>query len=256
MALVGLDLFRQRFAGHQDNFLLIGGTACQLALGELGIEFRATKDLDIVLCLERVDPAFAQELWAFIRDGGYRQRETASGRREYFRFAKPSATGYPAMLELFARAPDTITIGVDQRIIPAIRTLDAAGDPLSLSAILLDEVYYGWMSAGRRVIDRLPMVRAEHLIPLKARAWIDLSARSRQGEAIDQRDIRKHRNDVLRLTAIIDPGYTAVIPTSIRTDMAAFIADIQQHPPELPALGITGASLADVVGLLKSTYGA
>ena len=47
-----LDVFREYFAGHADQFLLIGGTAATLAMEEAGLEFRATKDLDIVLHIE------------------------------------------------------------------------------------------------------------------------------------------------------------------------------------------------------------
>jgi len=70
-------------------------------------------------------------------------------------------------------------VGSDHHIIPAIRTIDPAGDPLSLSAILLDDDYYSWLRAGRRVVDGLPMVRAEHLIPLKVRALELLHQKSR-----------------------------------------------------------------------------
>ena len=45
----GLDLFRQFFAAHADQFVLIGGTAATLAMEEAGLAFRATKDLDVVL---------------------------------------------------------------------------------------------------------------------------------------------------------------------------------------------------------------
>ena len=51
----GLDLFREHFAAFKDRYVLIGGTASFLALEEAGIEFRATKDLDIVLCIEAFD---------------------------------------------------------------------------------------------------------------------------------------------------------------------------------------------------------
>jgi hypothetical protein len=254
MALVGLDLFRQRFVAHQEAFVLIGGTACLLAMGGLGVDFRATKDLDIVLCQEATDPAFVRTFWAFIREGGYAQRETAHGRREYFRFAKPTAPGFPAMLELFARAPESLTVTEDQRIIPALRTLDAAGDPLSLSAILLDDAYYTWLRAGRRLVDGLPIVRAEHLIPLKAKAWLDLSARQQAGATIDQRDIRKHRNDVVRLVAIIDPDYRAEIPPVVRTDMADFIAGLRQVPPDLAALGLADTSQEELLRILTERY--
>ena len=98
------------------------------------------------------------------------------------------------------------------------------------------------------------IVRAEHLIPLKARAWLDLGERRRQGASIDLRDIRKHRNDVLRLTAIIDPGYAVVVPPAIRADMEAFVAGLPQEQLELSSLGIAGVSLAEVVDLLRNRF--
>jgi hypothetical protein len=254
MALVGLDLFRERFVQHNNSFVLIGGTACLVAMELLGLEFRATKDLDIVLCQEHGDPGFARVLWAFIREGGYAQRETSSGRREYHRFAKPTAPGYPAMIELFARAPEALNLAEDQHLIPAIRTIDETGDPLSLSAILLDNDYYGWLRTGRLEVNGLPIVRAEHLIPLKARAWLDLSARLKAGEAIDQKDIRKHRNDVVRLSTIIDPDYRVEIPTVVRTDMTEFITALPQTQLDLPALGLKKSSIEALQRMLTERY--
>ena len=43
----GLDVFRDYFAGHAEQFVLIGGTAATLAMEDAGLAFRATKDLDI-----------------------------------------------------------------------------------------------------------------------------------------------------------------------------------------------------------------
>lgn len=44
----GLDLFRKYFREYADRYVLIDGAACDLAMGEAGLDFRATKDLDIV----------------------------------------------------------------------------------------------------------------------------------------------------------------------------------------------------------------
>ena len=44
----GIDKFKERFAGHDGEYVLIGG-ACDLLFGEAGQDFRATKDLDLVL---------------------------------------------------------------------------------------------------------------------------------------------------------------------------------------------------------------
>jgi hypothetical protein len=56
---------------------------------------------------------------------------------------------------------------------------------------------------GRRNTDGLPWIGEDRLIPLKALAWLDLSARRDQGEAIDGKDVRKHLNDVLRLSQLL-----------------------------------------------------
>ena len=56
----GLAIFRSWFRDYADQYILIGGTAATLAMEEAGLEFRATKDLDIVLHVEALTPEFGQ----------------------------------------------------------------------------------------------------------------------------------------------------------------------------------------------------
>jgi glutathionyl-hydroquinone reductase len=105
----GLDLFKARFADFADQYVLIGGAACTVAMQNVGIDFRATKDLDIVLCVEVLDADFAKAFWQFVRDGRYENQEHASGKRQFYRFTKPQTDGFPFMLELFSRTLDTFT---------------------------------------------------------------------------------------------------------------------------------------------------
>lgn len=53
--VVVIDRFREHFAEHQTQYALIGGVARDLIFGEAGLEFRATKDFDVVLCVEVVN---------------------------------------------------------------------------------------------------------------------------------------------------------------------------------------------------------
>ena len=48
----GLDKFKAHFAQHTKSFVLIGGVACHEWLATQGLEFRATRDIDIVLIVE------------------------------------------------------------------------------------------------------------------------------------------------------------------------------------------------------------
>lgn len=50
--VTGLDVFRDHFKDYQGAYVLIGGVACYLVMEEAGVDFRATKDLDIVLCAD------------------------------------------------------------------------------------------------------------------------------------------------------------------------------------------------------------
>ncbi|MDP1613551.1 MAG: hypothetical protein Q8M11_21025 [Sulfuritalea sp.] len=73
----GLDIFRTHFADHADQYVLIGGTAATLAMEGAGLEFRATKDLDIVLHIEALRPEFGTVFWSFVEAGGYEVRQAS-----------------------------------------------------------------------------------------------------------------------------------------------------------------------------------
>lgn len=55
----GLNVFRDHLAGFEDRYVLIGGAAVEVAMGAAGLQFRVTKDLDIVLHVEALDAQFA-----------------------------------------------------------------------------------------------------------------------------------------------------------------------------------------------------
>ena len=171
--VIGVDRFRAHFAGHEHQYVLIGGAACDLVMDEVGLDFRATKDLDIVLIVEALDRAFAERFWAFIEAGGYEIRERSEGEKILYRFQKPKAADFPAMLELFSRAPAGLELGADSHLTPL--PIDEAA--ASLSAILLDESYYAFLKAMVREVDGIPVLDEAAIIPFKARAWLDLSPR-------------------------------------------------------------------------------
>ena len=62
----GLENFQKYFNGLEDRYTLIGGVACYLSMKEAALPFRATKDLDIVLCAEALDREFVQKFWDFV----------------------------------------------------------------------------------------------------------------------------------------------------------------------------------------------
>lgn len=76
----GLDVFHDYFHEYTDQYVLIGGAACSISFEEQDTAFRATKDLDMVLIVEALTPAFGKRFWQFIRDGGYQNRARSNGK--------------------------------------------------------------------------------------------------------------------------------------------------------------------------------
>lgn len=248
----GLDVFRAWFADYPDQYILIGGTAATLAMEEAGLEFRATKDLDIVLHVEALTPAFGKTFWKFIEAGGYEIRQASdTGKPAFYRFQKPTDNNFPAMVELFSRAPDSLW-PIEGGRLTSIPFDEAVS---SLSAVLLNDAYYAFILAGRREVDGLPWVGEDRLIPLKAIAWLELSARKEQGEQVDAKNIRKHANDVLRLSQLLAPATRILLDAKIADDMRRFLdaaaADASLDPK---ALGLGRATLADLLSRIAQAY--
>lgn len=247
----GLKIFQEHFKKHAHQFVLIGGTACDLAMEEAGLDFRVTKDLDIVLCLEAIDKEFARTFWEFIRAGKYKHQQKSTGRKLFYRFYGPEDNEYPFMLELFSRVPDSIKLADDSHLTPILVDEEA----MSLSAILLNDDYYRFIHSGKKEIEGVPVVGSEHLIPLKARAWLDLNKRKTAGEPVDSKSIRKHKNDIFRLFRVIDPAIITDIPDEVQDGMRQFLDEMESEEIDLKSLGLGGQDKGDILGEMRRIYG-
>lgn len=246
----GLEKFKTHFRSLADKYVLIGGTACHLAMDAAGVPFRATKDLDIVLCIEALDATFVQAFWTFVRAGGYQLQQKAMGGRQFYRFQKPTNSDYPFMLELFSRKPDTLDLPDAAHLTP----IPMEEEVSSLSAILMDDDYYRFIQAGRRDADGLSYLGPEYLLPLKALAWLDLTARKANGQSVDSTAIKKHKNDVFRLYQIIDPEFAGEVPERVKGDLREFVQRMRDEPIDLKALGLRERGLESILEDLTRIY--
>ena len=83
--VAGIEKFREYFVAHEDQYAIIGGAACDLLFNAAGLDFRATKDIDMVLCVEVVDAASGTAVGSFLDAGGYQARERSDGTKEFYR---------------------------------------------------------------------------------------------------------------------------------------------------------------------------
>lgn len=244
----GLDIFREYFAGFEDQYVLIGGTACDILFAENAGQFRATRDIDIVLIVEALTAEFGIKFWEFIEAGQYRNKTMSTGRPQLYRFDKPENKGYPKMIELFARTD--FASGKMNGLVP----IHIDDEVSSLSAILLNDDYYKILLAGRVIVQELCVLRPEYLILFKMKAYLDLKARKENGEEVDSRNIKKHKNDVLRITAEFLLKHISVLPESVYMDVRKFFEKLAEEPFDASLLQNYGLSNMELVERLQEIY--
>lgn len=233
--VTGIERFREWFRGYEDHYAIIGGTACDLLMADEGLDFRGTKDIDLVLIVEAITPEFGKRFWEFVHNAGYEHRNKSTGLPQFYRFSHPTVSGYPFMIELFSRKVDAITLPTDAVLTP----LPIDEDISSLSAILLDDAYYELLCNGTTVIDGVTVLNAAYLIPFKAKAWLDLTVRKSNGENVDSKNIRKHKNDVFRLSALLTQNEKIAVNQTVWDDLTAFFVAMHTEAIDLKQLGIT-----------------
>lgn len=248
--VTGIDSFKEWFKGSEEQYAIIGGTACDILMTEEGLDFRATKDIDLVLIIEAVDADFGKKFWEYVKQAGYEHCNKSSGVPQFYRFSHPISKQYPAMIELFTRKLDAIQLPEGVVLTP----LPMDEDISSLSAILLDDDYYGFLKQGKVTVEGVTVLDAAYLIPFKAKAWMDLTDRKAAGEHVDSKNIKKHKNDVFRLTELIDPAVKIMAPQGVYADIQEFVQRMQPESIELKQLGLVGRTKEQILEELKKMY--
>ena len=224
----GLDIFRERFSQFSDNFVIIGGTACDEILSGTGMRPRATMDIDIVVIVENMTSEFARAFWAFIAEGGYRLgvRKDKDEAPKYVLYSfDHGKVGFPVKVELLSRHNEIFTSAAHTEPLP----ID--GEVSSLSTIILDEPYYNLTVQNLFVSASLRYAAPLALMALKARAYLNLIADREAGKKINTKDILKHRNDVLKLTATLTGTDRAIVDAEIADTIRAFAEGLLQSLP-------------------------
>lgn len=244
----GIDSFREAFKGYEDCYTVIGGAACDILMAEADAEFRATKDIDMILLLEDRYKEFASVFWEYIKSGKYKCGWKNSEKLHFYRFTEP-VPGYPVMIELFSRKPD-YHLEVEQGIIP----IHIDDDTSSLSAILLNDDFYDFMLEGRETINGISVLKSEYIIPFKMYAWLDLRRIKSIGEHVNERDLKKHKYDVFRLLQITNID-NPIRPVGIVLDaVEEFVEVITDEKLPLIQLGLP-FDADEGIRLLKQLYG-
>lgn len=194
----GIDHFLKYLSGLEDQYVVIGGGAAAILMDEQNLEFRKTVDVDLVL-LTHGSPELNAKIGAYVEEGKYEKKEATQGSPRYYRFRNPDVEGFPRIIEIFASNEQDIPLREGQYIIPV-----QSDEVAQLSAILLDDEYFALIKANsKRATNNASVITAPANICLKARAHRELSERKAQGGDVDEKDIKKHANDILRLSVML-----------------------------------------------------
>lgn len=218
----GLDRFRAELGSYSENYIVIGGTACNVVLEDAGTEPRVTHDIDMIVVVEHLTTEFVSAFWSFIHKGGYtiekRQRKDGEPAYALYRFRKPGETGYPSQIELLARHSDALGEPKNVRIEP----IPLEDYQYSLSAIVLDDDLYQFVVNNSQMVNGIRVASLESLICLKTRAYLNLLKEREAGNQVNSDDIKKHRRDVFLLTAARTETEPVAVPVSILETVKGF----------------------------------
>lgn len=246
----GIEKFKKYFSEFTGQYVFISGTACEIILDDMGSSFRATKDLDIVLIIEAFDESFSDTFWKFIQDGGYVHQQKSLGKEQFYRFTKPQRSGFLAMIELFSRRPENISLHFDSVLTP----IHVSDEVASLLAVLLNDAYYELLINGKKVVNGYSVLEIEYIVLFKIRAWLDLSKRKESGESVDSKDVNKHKNDIFRLLANVSPTSNIQLNEEVRRDLEEFFIKISKETVDLKNLGIRTVSYEELLDRMRKLY--
>ena len=147
--------------------------------------------------------------------------------RNCYRFSKPENDEYPFQIELFSKKPDMITLDEDIHLTP----IPVDEGLSSLSAILMNEDYYKYVIDNSILENGIHRAKTEALICLKAKAYLEITARIAEGSTEDSKQLRKHKNDVFRLAAMLTANDIFELTKNIRSDLKEFTESISNELP-------------------------
>jgi len=253
--LTGFDKFKEIMHNYSNQFVVIGGTACEVALENTGITRRATRDIDMMVIIEQLSADFITQLWEFFKAGGYKpsRRTNKSGKTVYafYRFEHPSQSDYPAKIEILAHHAEYIFGDNEVHIEPIMEDESS----YSLSAIIMDDDIYQFTINHWNDFNGIRMASPTALVCLKARAYLNLLQDREEGKQINTDDIKKHRRDVLML---LETGKVedTIVPTSIYQTIQDFVTAMREIPTSDLAKSINVAEIAieEYLTLLLTTF--
>jgi len=228
MIVDGMESFEKTFSPFKDYFVIIGGAACRATLSEGRIIPRKTKDIDMVLVLERLDADFVKTFWNFMKDGRYKcgVRKDVDGNLKYVLYSfYGGRDGFPPQIELLSRPTEHLGTPDDHHI----EVIKVDDDSSYLSAIILEQDYYNYLVKHTEYRGGLNFASVDSLICLKVLAYLNLREDKIRGMHVNDDDYKKHRRDVIMAVASLKISEEFVVPARLKSSILKFVEIIREE---------------------------
>lgn len=248
----GVKHFSDFFKDFETDYVIIGGVAASIIFEDNDLSFRATKDVDMVI-LTNNSITLNKKIAEYIRIGGFETKEASKNDPRYYRFSKPENKEFPEIIEIFARNENKLELEEGQYIIPVNND-----EVEKLSAILLDDEYFNLIKDNvHKNENGYSIITPLATICLKARAYREMNERKKKDEKIDSKDIRKHRNDIIKLTVVLEEGNVLKLSKQASGDMKNIIQELDTIDPSSYRQIMKGyppITLKEIVSKLESSF--
>lgn len=109
-----------------------------------------------------------------------------------------------------------------------ISIIDLDDDFSNLSVMVMDDEYYNFTLTNSAIVDDLYLASSESLICLKALAYQNLLKNKKEGKRVNDKDLSKHKNDVIRLGMLLNKTVIN-LPEIIQHDLEHFLLLLEEE---------------------------
>jgi hypothetical protein len=221
-ALKGYELFVYDFWDFRDCLTIIGGTALLDIYASIGLQSRATRDIDCVILVENKTATLIKKITSFVKKGRY--KGDVSNNYCSYRFTKPLDNSYPSQIELFSGNKE-----LGQEIHEQIKHFSLNNGSTSFSAIMLDCNYYDFVKERKRKHADVFYLDPLGMLVLKAKAYLGNKELFASGKIISKNEVTKHLRDVIRLVYSYPFDEEITLPVPLENDCREFLTISSQE---------------------------
>jgi formiminotetrahydrofolate cyclodeaminase len=101
----------------------------------------------------------------------------------------------------------------------------------------MNDDYYNFTIKNSDIVDGLHLAKTETLICLKSKAFTDMAQRHFSGQKEDSKDIKKHLNDVIKLTLTLPENVKVNLSETLKKDKELFFEIMKSYNPDFKSIG-------------------